>query len=171
LDESNHGTLTNTVSSIQAHFLQNLGYQRKLQVTDLWKVHETQAAAVLSADLDRAWQRRVTAADEWNRLLDTGSMGPPLHKRVIWSLKASFGRGTYKSFLDEWRTGSGRSVASLTMALNDVLGRFFWTGALFKVRRNELSQSGVLICPQVFGDLTQLMTPLLLKVRNRVESA
>jgi len=50
----------------------------------------------------------------------------------------------------DWKDGKGRAHASLSGALNDTVGFFFWSGGMFKV------------C----GDCAQLMGPLIVKVRR-----
>ncbi|CAE6379048.1 unnamed protein product [Rhizoctonia solani] len=99
--------------------LMTLGWQRTLQAPDLWRIRAEDEAGPLSRGLDQAWARRVEKA------------------------KASSG-GKKRRF----GLGSGHnSEPSLALALNDILGRQFWTGGLYKV----------------VGDLSQLMAPLLIK--------
>lgn len=108
----------------------------------------------LSDRLDAAWARRVELAEAWNTKLDAGDVHPNVLKRFVWNLKAlRAGTDFSKSRSDlesEWRTTSGRKHASLAWSLNDVLGRMFWYGGLFKV----------------LGDTSQLMGPLVIKVCN-----
>ncbi|EUC58392.1 ABC transporter protein YOR1 [Rhizoctonia solani AG-3 Rhs1AP] len=99
--------------------LMTLGWQRTLQAPDLWRVSPEEEAGWLSQSLDEAWARRVEKA----------KVNPEERKR-------RFGLGS--------RDDSGPSLA---LALNDVLGRRFWIGGLFKV----------------VGDVSQLMAPLLIK--------
>ncbi|KAI0649348.1 ABC protein [Trametes meyenii] len=131
--------------------LMSLGYQRTLQATDLWKVDESRESGRLGTQLDEAWARRVLAASEWNAQLANGEIQPSALKRAKWSLQALRGKGSYserRAALEaQWREVDGRKEASLAWALNDVLGRDFWFGGLFKV----------------VGDTAALMGPLLVK--------
>ncbi|KAF7289947.1 NUC153 domain-containing protein [Mycena indigotica] len=63
-----------------------LGFQRTLQVGDLWKMGPEQEAGYLTEKLNAAWKCRVEKADAWNRRLDNGEVKPPFLKRVAWSL-------------------------------------------------------------------------------------
>ncbi|KAG1750701.1 ABC protein [Suillus lakei] len=133
-----------------------LGYQRTLQVSDLYKMDPPRESAVLAAKLETAWQRRVNAAADWNGRLERGELRPSLLKRTGWVLRAIFNKGQTQgatwierreAFHKRWRESEGRKEASLAWALNDVFGYLFWTGGLFKV----------------FGDTAQLMGPLVLR--------
>ncbi|KAF5334268.1 hypothetical protein D9758_015549 [Tetrapyrgos nigripes] len=130
--------------------LMTLGYQRTLQASDLWKMHETFESGYLSESLDAAWTRRVRKANEWNTRLSSGEIKPGLWKRVSWSFRAVRG-GNYRDKRREleqhWRDVEGRREPSLAWALNDVFAQMFWIGGAFKV----------------FGDTCQLMGPLLVK--------
>jgi len=107
-----------------------LGYQRTLEASDLWKVHESQEARVLSAQLDQAWRKRVEQAAEWNAQIDNGFRKPGILKRSVWKCH---GKAYEARMLEAWREKDGRKEPSLAWALNDVLGRMFWAGGLFKV--------------------------------------
>ncbi|KAJ7175120.1 ABC protein [Mycena crocata] len=130
-----------------------LGYQRTLQASDLWKMGPEHEAALLCGALEAAWERRVRAAEEWNNKLERGEVRPGVGRRVGWIFAgawAGIGRGKGKGRKErerEWRDKGGRREASLAWALNDVLGREFWKGAVFKV----------------VSDTSQLMGPLLVK--------
>ncbi|CAE6471481.1 unnamed protein product [Rhizoctonia solani] len=100
--------------------LMTLGWQRTLQAPDLWRVRPEEEAGSLSRSLDEAWARRVEQA-----------------------------RANSKGEKKWGGVGSRREdrEPSLALALNDVLGRRFWLGGLFKV----------------VGDVSQLLAPLLIK--------
>ncbi|KAJ1300470.1 hypothetical protein OPQ81_005285 [Rhizoctonia solani] len=100
--------------------LMTLGWQRTIQASDLWRVRAEDEAGPLSQSLDEAWAKRVERA----------KANPDKRKR--WFSMGSMWNG------DE---------PSLALALNDVFGRRFWMGGLFKV----------------IGDVSQLMAPLLTK--------
>ena len=131
--------------------VQSLGYQRTLQATDLWKMDHSRESGNLGAQLDEAWARRVKAANEWNTRLADGEIKPSLYNRTKWAVQALRGKGSYRerraALETHWREVDGRKQASLAWTLNDVLGRDFWFGGLFKV----------------VGDTAQLMGPLLVK--------
>ncbi|EJD07137.1 ABC protein [Fomitiporia mediterranea MF3/22] len=133
-----------------------LGYQRSLQVPDLWKMDPSRESGVLSSKLDEAWARRVEAADDWNWRLANGEAQANVVKRVGWSIRACFPSSSVpgESYAErrdglerEWRDKSGIAEPSLAWALNDTFGWHFWAGGLFKV----------------VGDTSQLMSPLLVK--------
>lgn len=114
-----------------------LGYQRTLQATDLWKVDETRETHRLSSTLDAAWERRRLEADAWNARLLAGEIKPRILKRLHWVL-LSLSAGTRyaerrSSYETRWREFDGKKEASLAWALNDTLGRFFWSAGAFKV--------------------------------------
>lgn len=105
-----------------------LGYQRTLQATDLWQLDEKRQAAVLSAKLESAWDRRCKAAVEWNERLSLGEIKPSAWKRIVWTVKG--GRAEREK---HWREKDGMKHASLAWALNEVFGFDFWCAGLFKV--------------------------------------
>ncbi|KAI0710130.1 P-loop containing nucleoside triphosphate hydrolase protein [Earliella scabrosa] len=131
--------------------IMSLGYQRILQATDLWKMDESRQSGNLGAQLDQAWAARVKAAEDWNARLAAGEIKPGVLKRAKWSVQALRGKGAYSArraaLETHWREVDGRKEPSLAWTLNDVFGRDFWAGGLFKV----------------FGDTSQLMGPLLVK--------
>ncbi|EIN03766.1 ABC protein [Punctularia strigosozonata HHB-11173 SS5] len=129
-----------------------LGYQRTLQATDLWRIDDERSAEVLSRKLDQSWARRKKVAAEYNSKLAAGEIKPSAWKRVTWSVKAlKGGKGSYgdrrKALEIKWQEVDGRKDPSLAYALNDVFGLSFWLAGVFKV----------------FGDTSQLMSPLLIR--------
>lgn len=116
-----------------------LGYQRTLQASDLWKVDESLEASVLAVKLETAWTRRVAEAHAWNDKMDKCELTPSLFKRMIWNVRAlSCGRkyaNRRALFEKHWREHDGRKEPSLTWALNDAFGAFFWSAGAFKVRK------------------------------------
>ena len=117
-----------------------LGYQRTLQVTDLWKMDPSRESGTLSTKLDEAWTRRCHVAEEWNRRLENGEVKPSFYRRLKWTVQASVRKRGNKttfserrdSFEKEWRNVSGRKQPSLAWSLNDTFGWHFWAGGLFK---------------------------------------
>ncbi|KAG8870466.1 hypothetical protein FRB97_009732 [Tulasnella sp. 331] len=124
-----------------------LGYQRPLQAPDLWKLDVSRQVGLMSKKLDEAWERRCEEAEEWNAKLDSGEMKAPVTKRIKWTVQSMGRKDAYDSCEKRWRDKDGRREPSLAWALNDVLGRSFWAGGLFKV----------------IGDTAQLMGPLVSK--------
>ncbi|KDQ57350.1 hypothetical protein JAAARDRAFT_194496 [Jaapia argillacea MUCL 33604] len=128
-----------------------LGYQRTLQATDLWKMDKSREAETLSTKLDRAWDRRVREANDWNTRLAAGQIKPSVFKRTKWAVRAAVGRGRFHDRMatlsQQWKDVDGRKHASLAWALNDTFGWSFWCAGVFKI----------------FGDTSQLMGPLLVK--------
>ncbi|KAJ8072221.1 hypothetical protein PM082_015779 [Marasmius tenuissimus] len=131
--------------------LMNVGYQRTIQASDLWRVHSTQESGLLSDLLDNAWNHRLALATEWNAKLEAGMIKPGRLLRLSWSMKAIVSSGSYHrnyvSLEKHWRDVGGRKSPSLAWSLNDVFGHMFWISGAFKV----------------FGDTTQLMVPILVK--------
>jgi len=130
--------------------IMTLGYQRALQATDLWKMDASREASLLTDRFDEAWARRCRAAEEWNTRLEKGEVAPPLWRNVVWTTKALLGGPRVEDEVKAWQLGGGKREASIAMALNDVLGREFWAGGIFKV----------------VGDTSQLMGPLVSKVSS-----
>ena len=111
-------------------------------------------SAALGDKLDAAWERRVQKAEEWNTKLANGEIRPPVLQRAKWAFQALKNDGSgyreKRAALErQWLEHDGRQQASLAWALNDTLGVSFWLGGLFKV----------------LGDTSQLMGPILVKVR------
>jgi ATP-binding cassette, subfamily C (CFTR/MRP), member 1 len=128
--------------------IMTLGYQRTLQATDLWKMDPSRESSLLSRRFDESWARRSKAAQEWNERLSKGEISPSLKLRVQWVIRALLGGPSLEERKRNWQLKGGRKEASIAWALNDVLGREFWAGGLFKV----------------VGDTSQLMGPLIVKV-------
>lgn len=145
LAHSDHGTfkMVIVIHIIRTYsHVQTLGYQRTLQATDLWKLHESYASAVLSKKFDESWTSRKGKADAWNAKLAEGLIKPSLLRRFVWLL-LSISRGRnyveHRNTLEKnWRDYHGKQEASIALSLNDALGYFFWTGGLFKVRLQHI---------------------------------
>ena len=179
MDHRNNGksSQSNTRVIIYLLLYQVLGYQRTLQVPDLWKMDKTRQAATLSAKLDEAWARRTKEAQNWNERLANGEIHPSLFMRSKWAVKSvlpvknkSAQQLSYSErttfFENQWRTSTGLKEPSLSWALNDVFGWHFWAGGLFKVGicNFHLLEVYLLTQSQVLGDTSQMMCPLLVKV-------
>lgn len=109
-----------------------------MQASDLWAVDEPRSAAALSTKLDEAWEARVRSANEWNQALRRGDIRPGAFRRTFWYLRALSTGGTrfrekFASCETEWKEKTGIKKASLVWAMNDTLGRFFWSGGAIKV--------------------------------------
>ncbi|KAF7773337.1 hypothetical protein Agabi119p4_5504 [Agaricus bisporus var. burnettii] len=131
--------------------MMNLGYQRTLQASDLWAVDQSRSARTLSTKLDEALRKRIKSAREWNEGLRNGKYGPGILRRAQWCLYSlPRGRGFSRAYAAreiEWRENTGLKRPSLVWAMNDTLGRFFWSGGALKVA----------------SDMSALMGPLLVK--------
>ncbi|KAG8758519.1 hypothetical protein FRC14_008012 [Serendipita sp. 396] len=127
--------------------IMTLGYQRALQATDLWKMDPSRESSRLTDIFDESWARRRKSADDWNARLLKGEITPPLRLRVLWRVRSLWGGPKIDEMTNTWRAKDGMKHASIAWALNDVLGREFWAGGVFKV----------------VGDTSQLMGPLIVK--------
>ncbi|KAJ3504976.1 hypothetical protein NLJ89_g7658 [Agrocybe chaxingu] len=131
--------------------IMRLGYQRTLQAADLWKLDHSHSTAVLASTFDEAWSRRKANAEDWNAQLGKGGIQPNSLRRLYWFIRAMrAGRNyslRYAELDDHWRQFDGRQHPSISLALNDTIGFFFWSGGMFKV----------------IGDTLQLMGPLVVK--------
>ncbi|KAJ9121762.1 hypothetical protein QFC22_002384 [Naganishia vaughanmartiniae] len=148
-----------------------LGYQRPLMATDLWKMDKSREASLLGNRFAAAYRKREIFAKEYNaRLIDPMKPLPPSrYRKLKWRLQLAIHPRRYRAsglptnkmsagsvtptrgrnlqaLEEEWRSGSGKRKASITMALNDTMSGF-WAGGLYKV----------------LGDTAQLMAPLLTK--------
>jgi len=96
----------------------------------------------MSALITDSFLRRVRNAEEYNRRLARGEIGPGI-KGVWWSIT-----GKREAKEREWREKTGKRKASLVWAMNDSVKWWFWSAGLFKV----------------VGDTAQGTSPLVLKV-------
>lgn len=85
---------------------------------------------------------RRLEADEYNRRLAKGEISPGWRK-AWWLL-----RGRVAERERAWRNHDGKMRASLTLAMNDSVKWWFWTGGLLKIS----------------SDIATILTPLLVKV-------
>ena len=122
--------------------LMSLGYARPLEASDLYKLQDHRASAVIAERITKSFERRQKEAAEYNERLASGEIGPGL-KGVWWSL-----RGVRAEREKQWREKDGRKRASLVWAMNDSIKWWFWFGGLLKL----------------IADVSQVTTPLLVKV-------
>lgn len=133
---------------------------------------ESRESHTLSETLDASWSRRVAEAKDWNVRLEDGTIKPSVLKRANWSIRALFARRPYyeqvRLYEERWRKVDGQKHARLYLALNDTIGYFFWLGGAFKVLKtiSSLVDTSSYV-HQVLGDTSQLMGPLLVKVRSK----
>ena len=109
-----------------------------LQASDLWKMDPSREAGIMSAKLDEAWAKRVAQAKNWNTRLASGEIKPSAVKRSQWLVNAAMGRSSYKEQEAKWINSDGKRHASLTWALNDVLGVAFWAGGEFDLDQSDV---------------------------------
>ncbi|OSD06330.1 P-loop containing nucleoside triphosphate hydrolase protein [Trametes coccinea BRFM310] len=126
----------NWITSLMA-----LGYARPLEASDLYKLQEHRAAAVIADKITKSFDARQAAAAEYNARLERGEISPGL-KRFWWSI-----RGNRAEREKRWREKDGKKRASLALALNDSVKWWFWTGGLMKL----------------VADCAQITSPLLVK--------
>jgi hypothetical protein len=123
--------------------LMSLGYARPLQATDLWKLQEYRSSDVIANAILDSFEARRRKADEYNTRLANGEIKPPLKLRLMSAL-----RGDGEEQLKQWIEKDGRKQPSLTLAINDSVKWWFWSGGILKV----------------VGDTAQGTSPLLVKV-------
>jgi hypothetical protein len=91
-----------------------------------------------------SYDARCVKAEAYNARLERGEIEPGLGRRLWWTVK-----GKRAERERRWRGKEGRKQASLTLALNDSVKWWFWSGGLLKL----------------LGDTAQVTSPLLVKVR------
>jgi hypothetical protein len=123
--------------------LMTLGYARPLEASDLWKLQDHRSAGVIAETILSSFDARRKKADEYNARLANGEIKPPLKLRVMSRL-----RGDGEERLKRWREKDGKAQPSLTLAMNDAVKWWFWSGGVLKV----------------IGDTAQVTSPLILKV-------
>lgn len=109
-----------------------LGAARELTAEDMYKLGHERDAGVLSKKLLASFQRRWDQADEYNAKLEAGEVPVPRKLKIKWALGGGEGK-TRQEKEKEWRTKSGKKQPSLTWALSDVFGLYFWLSGLIKV--------------------------------------
>jgi len=119
-----------------------LGYSRPLEATDLYKLQDDRSSGVIAERITRSFKERQRKAAEYNSRLANGEISPGL-KRIWWSI-----RGRRQELEKEWRERTGQKKPSLTLAVNDSVFWFFWTGGILRL----------------ISDVTLITSPLLVKV-------
>lgn len=120
-----------------------LGYARPLEATDLYRLPDDRSASAIADKINASFARRQQAAEEYNARLALGKISPGW-RRVWWTLK-----GKREERQRKWREVEGRRKASLTLAINDSVKWWFWSGGVIK------------LC----GDIATILSPLIVKVR------
>ena len=123
--------------------LMALGYARPLEPSDLWKLQKHRSSEVIANAILDSFGARRRRADEYNTRLANGEIKPPLRLRLISAL-----RGDGEERLRQWVEKEGRKQPSLTLAINDSVKWWFWSGGILKVA----------------GDTAQVTSPLVVKV-------
>ncbi|KAI9461546.1 ABC transporter [Lactarius psammicola] len=108
--------------------LMTLGYARPLEASDLWKLQEHRSSEVI--------------ANDYSRLIRGSPQEPPLRLRLMSAL-----RGDGEERLRKWVEKDGKKQPSLTLAINDSIKWWFWSGGILMVA----------------GDTAQVTSPLILK--------
>jgi len=123
--------------------LMSLGYARPLEASDLWKLQEHRSSEVIAEAILNSFEARRKKADEYNARLANGEIKPPLKLRFVSML-----RGNREERIRRWREKDGKKQPSLTLAMNDSIKWWFWSGGILKV----------------ISDTAQITSPLILKV-------
>lgn len=110
-----------------------LGAARELTAEDMYKLGHERDSGVLAKKLLASFQRRWDQADEYNAKLEAGEIPVPRKLKIKWALGGGEGN-TRQEKEKEWREKSGKKQPSLTWALSDVFGLYFWMSGLIKVR-------------------------------------
>lgn len=121
--------------------LLGLGYARPLEASDLYKLQDERAAAVIAEKINASYERRSKEAKEYNARLAAGEISPGW-RAVWWTL-----RGGRKQREEQWRNHTGKKRPSLAWALNDSVKWWFWTAGVCKL----------------ISDTAQVTSPLLVK--------
>lgn len=121
-----------------------LGYARPLEASDLYRLQESRSAALIADKINKSFEDRRKKADEYNARLASGEISAGWRK--LWWLL----RGNRAERERQWREQDGRRKASLTLAINDSVKYWFWSGGILKVS----------------GDTATILTPLVVKVRR-----
>ncbi|KAH8982831.1 P-loop containing nucleoside triphosphate hydrolase protein [Lactarius akahatsu] len=122
--------------------LMTLGYTRPLEASDLWKLQEHRSSEVIANAILSSFGARYRTVEEYNTRLAKGKIKPPLRLRL---LSALWGHG--EEWFKQWVEKDGRKQPSLTLAINDSIKWWFWSGGILKVA----------------GDTAQVTSPLVLK--------
>lgn len=119
-----------------------LGYARPLEATDLYKLQDNRSASLIAEKINASYERRRQVAEEYNARLASGKVSAGW-RRIWWIL-----RGKREERERRWREVEGRRQASLTLAINDSVKYWFWSGGFIKL----------------FGDIATILSPLIVKV-------
>ena len=120
-----------------------LGYARPLEASDLYKLQSERGAARIADQITESFACRMKIANEYNEKLANGEIKPGL-KAFWWTILGNRGAKEKK-----WRDETGRRKPSIVLAMNDSIKWWFWSASLFKVT----------------GDMAQITSPLVVKVR------
>lgn len=126
-----------------------LGYARPLEAPDLWKLQPNRSAALIAEKMNKSFEMRRQKANEYNARLASGEISPGW--RALWWML----QGNRAEREKQWREKDGRRKPSLTLAINDSVKYWFWSGGVLKV----------------LGDTATILTPLVVKVCARCSLA
>ncbi len=105
-----------------------LGYARPLEASDLWKLQEHRSSEVIANAILDSFEARRRKVDKYNTRLANGEIKPPLRLRLM---SALWKDGEER--LRQWVEKDGRKQPSLTLAINDSIKWWFWSGGIMKV--------------------------------------
>jgi hypothetical protein len=110
--------------------------------TDLYKLQDDRASAVVAKNVVDDFERRREVADAYNTRLLRGEVSPGL-RSVWWRIT---GKRAQKE--KEWREKTGKKRPSLVFAMNYSVKWWFWSGGLCRL----------------YSDTAQVTSPLIVKV-------
>ncbi|GAA5878573.1 hypothetical protein JCM1840_007455 [Sporobolomyces johnsonii] len=122
----------NIFSKATFHWIQPLlttGYQRTLEPTDLWKLHDEFQAGYLADVLMSNFEKRRAKVEAWNQALEDGTYKPSAIRRTWWRL----------------RKRDGKRKVGLAMALSDTFFWRFWSAGVLKVISDGLNVTSPLV--------------------------
>ena len=117
-----------------------LGYTHSLQALDLWKLQENRSSEVIANAILDSFEARRRKADEYNTCLSSREIKPPLRlclMSVLW--------GGSEERLKQWVEKDGRKQPSLTLAINDSVKWWFWSGGILMVVADTIQGTSPLI--------------------------
>ena len=122
------------------NILMALGYTHPLQASDLWKLQENRSSEVIANAILDSFEARCRKADEYNTCLSSREIKPPLRLRLMSALW-----GGSEERLKQWVEKDGRKQPSLTLAINDSVKWWFWSGGILKVVADTVQGTSPLI--------------------------
>ncbi|KAF9266173.1 hypothetical protein L218DRAFT_897134 [Marasmius fiardii PR-910] len=118
----------------------SLGYARPLEITDLYRLDDSNTAEVYAESIVESFERRRREVDAYNQSLDDGSVRPPPLLDVWWTLL-----GNKEERTRGWRKTVKRKSPSLALACNDAVYWYFGFGGFCRL----LADVGTMTSPLI----------------------